>query len=407
MTIYSHSRLSTYENCPLQYKFSYIDKIKVPDGEESIEAFLGSRFHEVMEKLYGDLKIKTLLLDELLTHYDQIWTKNYTESVSIVKKDRTAKDYKDMGVNFIKSYYQQYYPFNKAKTLGIEKEIRIDLNNDGKYMLRGYIDRIDDLGKGVYEIHDYKTSATLPEQRYLDNDRQLALYHIGLQNMWPEVKDVNLVWHYVAFDKEMTSKRTKSQLNDLKKEVIALIDEIEAAETYKPNESNLCDWCDFQEHCPKKKHLFKTASLPENEYLKEDGVKLVKAYEKLKEQKREYEAKAAEIDEELEKVEEAVIKYAEKQKIDTLYGDTHKLSVKTKDKVSFPPKNTEEREELNQAIHSLGKWNEVSTLDTSQLSKIVLENQWPSTTLAKINKFIEKSVTQTVSYSKSKEEKEI
>ena len=54
MAIYSHSRLEAFKSCPLKYKFNYIDKIK--REEEGIEAFLGSRFHKVMEKIYKDLK---------------------------------------------------------------------------------------------------------------------------------------------------------------------------------------------------------------------------------------------------------------------------------------------------------------------------------------------------------------
>lgn len=37
MTTYSHSRLNTFENCPLQYKLQYIDGIK--REEEGIEMF--------------------------------------------------------------------------------------------------------------------------------------------------------------------------------------------------------------------------------------------------------------------------------------------------------------------------------------------------------------------------------
>ena len=36
----------------------------------------------------------------------------------------------------------------------------------------------------------------------MDEDRQLALYQIGIQKMWNDVNRVELVWHYVAFDKE-------------------------------------------------------------------------------------------------------------------------------------------------------------------------------------------------------------
>ena len=50
MKTYSHSRLSTFEQCPLKFKFQYIDKIE--KAEESVEAFMGKRVHEVLEKLY-------------------------------------------------------------------------------------------------------------------------------------------------------------------------------------------------------------------------------------------------------------------------------------------------------------------------------------------------------------------
>ena len=46
-TIYSHSRISTFENCPLQFKFNYVDKVKT-EIEDTVEAFLVTRVHEVL-----------------------------------------------------------------------------------------------------------------------------------------------------------------------------------------------------------------------------------------------------------------------------------------------------------------------------------------------------------------------
>lgn len=40
MPIYSHSRLGSFENCRLSYKYRYIDRIR-KEGE-GVEAFLGS-----------------------------------------------------------------------------------------------------------------------------------------------------------------------------------------------------------------------------------------------------------------------------------------------------------------------------------------------------------------------------
>jgi len=49
MPEYSISQLGKFEECALQYKFIYVDGIK--RDEEGVEAFLGQRFHDVMEWL--------------------------------------------------------------------------------------------------------------------------------------------------------------------------------------------------------------------------------------------------------------------------------------------------------------------------------------------------------------------
>ena len=45
MTIYSHSRLSTFEQCPKKFKYKYLDKLK-PEIEKTIETHLGSAVHK-------------------------------------------------------------------------------------------------------------------------------------------------------------------------------------------------------------------------------------------------------------------------------------------------------------------------------------------------------------------------
>ena len=43
MPSYSHSKIDTFENCKLKYKFRYIDRVEV-DLENTVEAFLDPRF---------------------------------------------------------------------------------------------------------------------------------------------------------------------------------------------------------------------------------------------------------------------------------------------------------------------------------------------------------------------------
>jgi RecB family exonuclease len=104
----------------------------------------------------------------------------------------------------------------------------LNLDGAGKYKMQGYVDRIACRGDGTYEIHDYKTSSHLPTQAEADEDRQLALYQIGLEGMWKDVEAVDLIWHYVRFDTDLVSRRTPDQLQSVREACIAVIDDIES-----------------------------------------------------------------------------------------------------------------------------------------------------------------------------------
>lgn len=400
MITYSHSRINTFENCPLQYKFNYIEKIKC--DEESIEAFVGSRFHETMEKLYQDLRFRVYTLEELLSYYEDQWSKNYHENILIIRKERTVEDYKNLGRKCIEDYYRRYHPFNQRRVLAIEKRIVIDLQGDEKYLVQGYIDRIDQKEDGTYEIHDYKTSGSLPEQSYLDQDRQLALYQIGIKNIWKDVEQVNLIWHYVTFDKEMSSTRTKEELETLKENIIALIDEIENTEEFLPKESALCNWCAYPDLCPKQKHSYRVNKLSVNKYLDDDGVKLVNTYVQLDFQKKEYNEKIKEIENELDEIKEAVIKYAASEGLEVIVGSNKQLKISEKQKVSFPAKNSEGRKTLEEILRKLNKLEEVSTLDFYAFEKKIKNREWDYNTLEKIKNFYKEEVVKSVSVSKKK-----
>jgi len=249
LPLYSPSRISAYESCPRQYKFRYIDRI--PREEESIEAFLGSRVHEALNRLYRELQLgQSLSLPELLDYYDWEWRRHWHDKVRIVKQDYSIEHYRRFGERCVVNYYKVHEPFDRGHTLGLERHVTSALDPDGRYRVRGYIDRLVRVGSGRYEIHDYKTSGRLPAQGEIDADRQLALYQLGVEGMWPDAKEIGLVWHYLAFGRELRSRRTPEELGRLKAATIALIDRIEADTEFRPIKSSLCHWCAYRDICP-------------------------------------------------------------------------------------------------------------------------------------------------------------
>jgi len=399
MAEYSISQIEAFENCALQYRLNYVDRIK--RYEEGVEAFLGKRFHEAMEWLYRERAFRVVPLEELLTYYEKQWAENWHAEVKINKKERTGDDYRLLGRRFIEDYYKRHHPFDEGRVLGLERYIRFPLAEGSRYNCKGIIDRLVLAPDGAFEVHDYKTGSSLPDQAGLDRNRQLGLYQIGVQTLWPEAKEVRLVWHLVAFNLEMTSRRTAQALEGLRGEIAGLIDRIEAEQEFEPRESALCDWCPYWDLCPLKKHLVKLEALPEKLWKDEPGVVIVDAYAERWRKKRGLELEVKAVEFELGEIKDAAIAFAEKEGVQVIGGTGARLRVTGKERISAPAKGSEEREALERELRLAGVWDEVTTLDTSALEKAVAEGRWTGDILERIKDYIRAERRYTVTLSEN------
>lgn len=401
MPVYSYSKLETFKSCPLRYKFTYVDRIKRPD--EGIEAFMGKRIHEVLEKLYADLAYKKQnALNELLADYESRWKSNWHEDVKIKKEGYTQDNYFEIGRECIRAYYQRYQPFNQAITLGLEKRVDFFLDPEKRFQMIGYIDRLDQRSDGTYEIHDYKSSGSCPDQSYFDADKQLALYRIALGQAFADVKDVDLIWHYLVFDKEFRSMRAPEQLEDLKRQTVRTIMQVEAATDFEPSESSLCGWCDYPDLCPNRKHFYIIENLPVNRYMNEDGYALVNKLAELEENKK---ALTSKIDSEIADVQEALVAYAKTEGVDTVRGSTRKAKIKIEEVEKYPYAGTPERKALESLLASASCLQDVMkpSFDLGKLAKAVEACTWSPELTSRVKEFAVKETKCSVTLSKLSE----
>ena len=250
MPVYSHSRLSCFENCPKQFHYRYV--LKIPAESESIEAFVGKRVHEVLERLYrfvGEQKLPSI--DRVLARFRANWDETFAgERVRIVRDGLDVQHYRDLGERCLRNHYRRHYPFDGEETVGLEQNVTFELDDAGRYRMRGVVDRIARTADGTIEIQDYKTGARLPSQRTLDADRQLALYQIGLARRFAEAPGVRLVWHFLQQGVTRVSLRSAEQIAELRARTIELIDRVEAEERFEPKAGPLCGWCEYRDRCP-------------------------------------------------------------------------------------------------------------------------------------------------------------
>jgi putative RecB family exonuclease len=404
MPTYSYSRIKCFEQCPKKYYYNYIDKPDITDETEGIEAFVGSRVHETLAKLYKDLKCeKVNSLEELIAFYDEIWEENWSDLVVIQKEGMTPKNYRALGKRCVSNYYAQRAPFDKdGITIAVERQISIEIGNEIEFI--GYIDRLAAFPNGRYEIIDYKTSNTLPTQKEIEQDYQLALYELGVRQAWHDVKQVDLVWQYVAFGKELRITLTRQDREQLKRKITKIVRKIECAaenNRYPPKTSRLCDWCDFQQVCPKWSHLYKTQALPHNKYLKEKGVALVKKYAQLKAQEERFKLKH---ETEKEQLEKAILTRAEKEGVSRFFAGNNSVEICETETLKFPGKSDEARPRLEMILHKANLWNQVSTIDPYWLVKKFTEGNWPDKVTKQLKKFTKTEKKTTVKFTTKKKD---
>ena len=178
-----------------------------------------------------------------------------------------------------------------------------------------------------------------------------------------------------------------------------LIDHIQADIEYAPKESALCDWCEYPDLCPLRKHLYIVENLPPNKFLTEPGVALVNKYAELKQ-------KAGDIDRDMEQVREALLDYARRENVSIIAGSDHKARIRSDMRLKFPGKNDPEREVLDNTIIQAGKWAEVSQLDTITLTHIIEHESWDKALIDRVMKYGKLEQTIMISLSKLKEGEE-
>lgn len=386
---YSFSKIESFKQCRLQFKYKYVDRL--PMRVETIEAFMGSRVHEALKEFYDFVKSKIVKPQEwLLSKYEELWKKEYKDTVKIVKNEFSADDYYQRGMKCLIDYYQEYKPFSQAKVVKTEESIFFSLKEkEAEFPFQGVLDRIDwNDREEIFEIHDYKTSATLVTQDEADKDLQLPLYQLALLSRWPEARRTKLVWHYLLFNKQVESRRTENELIEVQAAAVARIKEIESCDDFPPEKSELCGWCDFQEICPLWKHPKLVEKLDENKYKSDPGVKLVIKYSELEEEKKGLRKKISELEQEQEKIAEAAIELAEKDNISVIDGPGRQLVVTVRDELYAPSRaeDPERWEGLRKFLVDSDHFVEVSTVNNSMLNRML--RTWPHDFIKKIKAFL-------------------
>ncbi|MFI5351101.1 MAG: RecB family exonuclease, partial [Elusimicrobiota bacterium] len=173
---FSPSKLDVYKNCARRYQYRYVDKIS--RRRKTPETVVGVAVHAAFEELYGLVSGgKVPSLDDVQALYGKALDGEWDETVLLKDARFTRDDWKKVGRDCVELYYSAHAPFSEDRTVAVEKRVGFPLEVEGhEYRIEGFVDRLSLAPDGAFEIHDYKTAKSLPNQEHADADWQLALY---------------------------------------------------------------------------------------------------------------------------------------------------------------------------------------------------------------------------------------
>jgi RecB family exonuclease len=249
----SYSKMSLYLNCPRSYRKLYIDK--VPPKPQPFFSF-GTTIHETFERVYDPLNpIPKPSLEEILEIYDEVRLTHREGFAS----DEIEQQYREDGIKQITMYYHRFIKNCEFKpAFSIEDYFEIPC---GKYaVMTGFIDRIDKLDDGTYEILDYKTEPTMRSQEAVDNDKQLSIYYWACEDtLGLKISKLSLLM--LDHDCKIETTRVRDDIpkviESVDKTAYAMINETE----FKPRKNKYCKSCDHLHDCPLKDEILKDDSL--------------------------------------------------------------------------------------------------------------------------------------------------
>ena len=239
LPVFSYSKMEVFKNCPLQYRYKYIEKKYSQDTSIALE--LGSLCHYVLEQ-----KGKMIVSGETVDYekLNDILMNGVTETDEKTKEEL-------LGVNQLKrKYFEVWHEADNASGASYDEKIKLFdkvLHNemeetdwkptyfekpfefvwDNKVILKGFIDRID-TKDGQYRTVDYKTSKKVYEQSKLATSLQFGVYALAILNEFG-VLPIESEYRFILIDDKQYAL-TKGWENRLIKAMDKVFGDIEASE---------------------------------------------------------------------------------------------------------------------------------------------------------------------------------
>ena len=242
----SPSRVSSFTSCPMQFRFSSIEKLPEPPGPATTKGTIVHRALELLfvrpaadrtrEALDADM---TAALAEYRTHPDYIGLR--LDDAAAERFDRECR-------SLIDKYFAMEDP-TVVREIGLELWMEAEV---GDLTLRGIIDRLELDDDGELVVTDYKTGRA-PSGNFEQKSLAGVHFYSFLCEALFGKRPAKIRLMYLSSGETIEtvpSAQSVKFITTRTKAVWSAVERACATGDFRPRQSKLCDWCSFQQWCP-------------------------------------------------------------------------------------------------------------------------------------------------------------
>ena len=242
----SPSKVSSFTDCALAFRFSAIDRLPEPPTPAATK---GTLVHAALERLHllpaaeRTPEAGQACLDEAAAEL-----RSDPDYLGLDLSTEQAATFHAEAADLVRNYFQLEDP-TRIQAIGLELKVEAEI--DG-IRLRGIIDRLELDADGELIVTDYKTGSapsTQHERKRLSGVHIYSLLCEQLLGRRP--RSVQLL--YLKAPLAITTVPTDRSTRGTRRTLGAVWQAVERAcerEDFRPHRSRLCDWCAFQAYCP-------------------------------------------------------------------------------------------------------------------------------------------------------------
>lgn len=244
--LYSFSRLKTYHQCPLRYRYRYLQGLK--EAFRSIESFLGNAVHEVLEWLYTERdRSGSPNREAMLEKFAAGWTEKWDDEVAVVRLADDVGTYLRLGREMLVRFHGETFVRDLSETLALEQRLSIRLAPE--VVFTGFADRVGRTDGGRLFVVDYKTSRSEGNDSEFSEGLQAPLYAACILEEH-QADEALAGYHYLRHGTTRWRTVDTHTGRALLARFLRLIEDVDAAAEYPAKPGILCAWCGFNSICP-------------------------------------------------------------------------------------------------------------------------------------------------------------